>query len=61
MPVVCDCSQHTGLINYRIGTMPVVAKIKCVDWGNSPIRGGVPCVISHMAMECVAYNVYVRL
>ncbi len=24
-------------------------------------RGGGTCIISHMAMECVAYNVYVRL
>ncbi len=24
-------------------------------------RGGGTCVISHMAMECVAYNVYVML
>ncbi len=27
----------------------------------SIVRGGGTCVISHMAMECVAYNVYVRL
>ncbi len=48
-----------GVISVEYGTTFTVDSrySGSLKYGHLDIRGGETCVISHMAMECVAYNV----